>query len=80
MTHISELINTDGYIDCGDNEKLREVVAIIDKEIDISHRQSNKGIGDKDTFVFIYRCYTTTDNTNMLGAITPTHHINDIIF
>jgi len=76
MTHISEIINTDCYIDCGSNEKLREVVAMLG--IPADDYCSVFGIYNDDIYISIVKreYLTLPENTPYL----PTHHINDIIF
>jgi len=75
MINISEIINTDCYIDCGSNEKLREVV----KEIDNLGIEMFGNMMPADTFIRLtmHKCYST-----LIHPIYnfPTHHINDIIF
>jgi hypothetical protein len=81
MTHITELINTDCYIDCGSNEKLREVVKGVEA-LDVygTGAQQHYGIEPTDIYLEItlkYNGYRTFEPP-ATGDIT--HHINDIIF
>lgn len=58
MYNLSELIKTDCYIDCGTNEKLREVVGKL--KIPESIGQCWVGVNDKDLFlVIVFGSYTT---------------------
>jgi hypothetical protein len=76
MINISEIINTDCYIDCGSNEKLRDVVAMLG--IPADDYQTVFGIYNDCIYILVKnREYVTLpENTPHV----PTHHINDIIF
>lgn len=73
---LSEIIKTDCYIDCGSNEKLREVVQLL--PIEQARIQIKIGIHRQDTKIKIF--------SNPLEYITmfdpmedyPTHHISQI--
>jgi hypothetical protein len=76
MMHITEIINTDCYIDCGDNERLRQVVAMLG--IPADDYQTIFGINDNDSYIFIsLDGYMTC---HQLKSRLQVHHINDIIF
>lgn len=73
---LSEIIKTDCYIDCGSNEKLREVVKVLPIKPD--YLQLNGGIYSDDIMVRIYR-----NPSEYLTIIEPSeehpiHHISQI--
>jgi hypothetical protein len=79
MINISEIINTDCYIDCGSNERLREVVKVLEgKGVTIGHFQETFGINDNDKFIALREFNYWTFGTDT--SLYPTHHINDIQF
>ncbi len=73
MIKLSEIIRTDCYIDCGTNEKLREVYPLID--VTESHTQSRYGIGMSETCAMIY---FNKKQTCYKSHILPIHHISQI--
>jgi hypothetical protein len=80
MINITEIINTDCYIDCGDNEKLREVVKVFNPlNIDQMRAQESHGIHLTDVLI---RLSVFGEYSTLPKALFdyPTHHINDIIF
>jgi hypothetical protein len=79
MIKLSEIINTDCYIDCGSNEKLREVYPLID----LYELSANVRIFDDETLVFIHErnmMYKkgTVDNVFSSSHPYPIHHISQI--
>jgi hypothetical protein len=79
MIKLSEIIKTDCYIDCGSNEKLREVYPLID----LPELSANVKIFDDETLVFILEknmMYKkgTVDNVFASSHLLPTHHISQI--
>lgn len=78
MIKLSEIIRTDCYIDCGTNEKLREVYPLIGlKEY---QTQISMGIFNKDTLVLIrISLYLkATAERQIIAFNLPTHHISQI--
>jgi hypothetical protein len=76
MTHISEIINTDCYIDCGSNKRLRQVVAMLG--IPADDYQTVFGINEGDSYIFIsIDGYMTC---HPFKSRLQVHHINDINF
>ena len=71
MYNLSELIKTDCCIDCGTNEKLREVVGKIG--LPEGSTQFYTGIWDTDTFVEIHSGkYTTYTGKHLNNPISLT--------
>jgi len=79
MIKLSEIIKTDCYIDCGSNEKLREVYPLID----MPEISGNYRIFEDETLVlilplnFIYR-KGTVDSLFSSRNIYPIYHISQI--
>ena len=75
MKKLSEIIKTDCYIDCGTNEKLREVVKKV--KLPKSTTQINFGITKLDSYILFYsHTYTTYAFSNTFDL--PIHHISEI--
>lgn len=72
---LSTLLHTDCYIDCGSNERLREVVGVIESK-GIKETQNRIGIGKRELYMCLSHnaYYTLTIRLRDL----PTHHINQI--
>jgi len=64
MYNLSELIKTDCCIDCGTNEKLREVVAGFKFPIQPCVAQITLGINKADTHICFDRMFYITINPN----------------
>jgi hypothetical protein len=79
MIKLSEIIRTDCYIDCGSNEKLREVVSILESKYKLK-RWLGLGVIEFDDIgiaVFGNDLDYLTAELN-LEPKTPTHHISQI--
>lgn len=76
MKKLSEIIKTDCYIDCGTNEKLREVVSVL--QIKPAYLQRNGGIYSDDIRIRIYR--NPSEYLTIIDPVElhPTHHISEI--
>jgi hypothetical protein len=76
MIKLSEIIKTDCYIDCGSNEKLREVYPLI--ELPEIHVQSRYGIFKDDKFIKIK--HDVVRKVTLLAPFEdlPIHHISQI--
>jgi hypothetical protein len=74
---LSEIIKTDCYIDCGSNEKLREVVCLIESKYNIQGRLKDiyiKGC----TFISLYEeCAYYICTQHGFNGI-PIYHISNI--
>jgi len=76
MIKLSEIIRTDCYIDCGTNEKLREVYPLIDApEI---HVQLKYGISVEDTLIKIRHGIHRKISCPLPILDLPIHHISQI--
>jgi hypothetical protein len=79
MIKLSEITRTDCYIDCGSNEKLREVYPLID----LRELSDKCKIFDDESLVFIlysdfmYR-KGTVDDVFTTSHTLPIHHISQI--
>lgn len=77
---LSEIIKTDCYIDCGTNEKLREVYPLIDMQ-EFS-AQKKMGILTNDCVIYITfvrgMYQKVTSDITMPNTETPIHHISQI--
>lgn len=76
---LSEIIKTDCYIDCGTNEKLREVVILLEIKYKFRRWLKLGGIEFDDIGVAIFGNdldYLTAE-LNLEPKI-PTHHISEI--
>jgi len=80
MIKLSEIIKTDCYIDCGSNEKLREVYSLIDV-VEYS-AQKRQGIFNHECFIqiaFLGNKYQkVTTDMDIADTIHPIHHISQI--
>lgn len=78
MKKLSEIIKTDCYIDCGTNEKLREVYPLIGLEE--YQTQISMGIYNKDTLILIKHTLElkATGERQIIAFNLPTHHISEI--
>lgn len=79
MIKLSEIIKTDCYIDCGTNEKLREVVSLIESKYKFRRWLKLGGIEFDDVGVAIFGNdldYLTAELN--LEPKTPIHHISEI--
>lgn len=74
---LSEIIRTDCYIDCGTNEKLREVVSLLQSKYrfkDLSYENIAT-----NHFISIYSANLDYIITRIAGfSIYPKHHISEI--
>jgi hypothetical protein len=76
MIKLSEIIKTDCYIDCGTNEKLREVYPLIDApEI---HVQLFYGVSNEDTHIKIRHDVYRKLSCTLPILDLPIHHISQI--
>jgi hypothetical protein len=78
MIKLSEIIKTDCYIDCGSNEKLREVYPLIDlREYGAMERY---GIDNDDIYIINAGCagYKGASESLILSRIKTVHHISQI--
>ena len=75
---LSEIIKTDCYIDCGTNEKLREVYPLIDMMQD--RVQELLGIPEIDKLIFLIysKGFKGSGHRKMPSIDLPTHHISEI--
>lgn len=73
---LSEIIKTDCYIDCGTNEKLREVVKVM--PIKPAYLQRNGGIYEIDTKIRIWANPSEYITVDMPYEAHPIHHISQI--
>jgi hypothetical protein len=78
MIKLSEIIRTDCYIDCGSNDKLREVYPLID--LPEYRVQELGGITDLDTLILVMRTIELkgTTGSEIAGIGYPIHHISQI--
>jgi len=79
MIKLSEIIRTDCYIDCGSNEKLREVYPLIDV-VEYS-AQKRLGIFNHERFIqiaFFHNKYQKTTNSLERSWSATIHHISQI--
>lgn len=79
MIKLSEIIRTDCYIDCGTNEKLREVVSLLESKYKFRRWLKLGGIEFDDIGVAIFGNnldYLTSELN--LEPKTPIHHISEI--
>ena len=75
MKKLSEIIKTDCYIDCGTNEKLREVVSLI--KLPENTVQQSFGLRKKDTYLLIFKNrHATFTHADIAEFII--HHISEI--
>ena len=75
MIKLSEIIKTDCYIDCGTNDKLRDVVKKV--KLPKNTAQINFGITKSDSYILFYsHTYTTYTFSNTFYL--PIHHISTI--
>jgi hypothetical protein len=70
MIKLSEIIKTDCYIDCGSNEKLREVMALINIPIEFKVFESDKVLACMVDFAYTLK--------NSINDEYPTIHISQI--
>jgi hypothetical protein len=74
---LSEIIKTDCYIDCGSNEKLREVVSLLQSKY--KFKDSTYESLASNHFISIYSTNVDFIITRVAGFDTyPTHHISNI--
>lgn len=76
MIKLSEIIRTDCYIDCGSNEKLREVVGVLPVKPD--YTQVNGGIYGDDTMIRVMVSPPSYLTVDMPNESHPTIHISQI--
>lgn len=70
MKKLSEIIKTDCYIDCGSNEKLREVMQLIEIPIEFSVLDTDKVLACMVDFAYSLK--------NAFKKDFPIHHISEI--
>lgn len=70
MIKLSEIIKTDCYIDCGSNEKLREVMQLIEIPIEFAILDTDKVLACMVDFAYTLK--------NAFEKDYPTHHISQI--
>ena len=80
MIKLSEIIKTDCYIDCGSNEKLREMYSLID--LPEYSLQQRRGIFNHERFIqiafFDNKYQKATTDMDIADTRYPIHHISQI--
>jgi hypothetical protein len=77
MIKLSEIIKTDCYIDCGSNQKLREVVSSLKQNY--GFKDASYLTKDSNSFISIYAEKLEYIITRISGFSSyPIHHISQI--
>lgn len=77
MVKLSEIIRTDCYIDCGSNEKLREVYPLVGMVEPVFQIDTGVNRWDSIILIGVFGGKSTLPNV-MIDTTLPIHHISEI--